>query len=319
MLEIVLALLGGYLVGDSIKKNVKLEDGGTTGAGSFASGGETKKKYTYVPQEEIASMTTFNDVDFENKDILNGAYIKGKRKFEDGGENMGNGGKTGEFDNIIKENRISEKEINLIKRRLNADSKDKSVENIVQHIWDEKPYLTEDQNKKGLEYLISHWKTPTGKERTNNPFRYREEEVLDTFESMQLSGFHDNSNYKQKPFYVPLYIVNGKEGSFEYYVDNKGINIVGEQGLEVSESYKAGGKTKKIVNIKQKGSQSGNPTKKLDLKHKAKPVGWRYKGNIYRKPSEKHIKEQLLLSPDERDIYFERRKDHSDINPKEKI
>ena len=148
---------------------------------------------------------------------------------------MAKGGGVGEFDDIMKENVITEKQINLIKRRLNANPKDASVEKIVNYIWDEKPMLTSDQNKKGLEYLMNLWKSPSGKERVNNPFGYREQDALENFESMQLSGFHDISRYGQKPFFVPLYIVNGKgDSSFEYYIDSSGVNIVGERGMQVS-------------------------------------------------------------------------------------
>ena len=73
-------------------------------------------------------------------------------------------------------------------------------------------------------------------------------------------------------------------------------------------SFKDGG------DVKQKGSQSGNPTRSLDKAQQAKPVGFRFRGNKYRRPSEQHIKQQLKLSPADRDIYFERRKDKSDYS-----
>jgi hypothetical protein len=49
-------------------------------------GGRTRGSYTYVPKEFIDTITTSNDVEFDNKDILDGTYIKGKnRKFALGG------------------------------------------------------------------------------------------------------------------------------------------------------------------------------------------------------------------------------------------
>ena len=59
------------------------EDGG-----EMADGGMMKKGgYTYVPKEFIDSITTSNDVEFDNSEILDGAYVKGRnRKFGDGGE-----------------------------------------------------------------------------------------------------------------------------------------------------------------------------------------------------------------------------------------
>jgi hypothetical protein len=75
-----------------------------------------------------------------------------------------------------------------------------------------------------------------------------------------------------------------------------------------------GGMMAKGGGVRQFGSQSGNPTRSADKVHQEKPVGWRFRGNKYRKPSQSHINQQLKLSPDERDIYFERRKDKSDYD-----
>jgi len=63
-------------------KAPKMEDGGM-----MAKGGRTRSgSYTYVPKEFIDTITTSNDVEFDNKDILDGTYIKGKnRKFALGG------------------------------------------------------------------------------------------------------------------------------------------------------------------------------------------------------------------------------------------
>ena len=44
-----------------------------------------RQRYTYIPNEEIAEITTFNDVTIEGKDLLDGAYAKGRRKYADGG------------------------------------------------------------------------------------------------------------------------------------------------------------------------------------------------------------------------------------------
>jgi len=60
----------------------RFEDGGMMKKGGVA----RSKKVTYVPQDEIESISTWNGVSFEGDDILDGAYIKGKnRKFAKGG------------------------------------------------------------------------------------------------------------------------------------------------------------------------------------------------------------------------------------------
>jgi len=56
--------------------------------GEMQDGGMMKRGgYTYVPKEYIDSITTSNDVEFDNSEILDGAYVRGRnRKFGDGGE-----------------------------------------------------------------------------------------------------------------------------------------------------------------------------------------------------------------------------------------
>jgi hypothetical protein len=44
-----------------------------------------KGRYTYIPKDEIAEVRTFNDVSFETDDLLDGAYVKGRKKFARGG------------------------------------------------------------------------------------------------------------------------------------------------------------------------------------------------------------------------------------------
>jgi hypothetical protein len=161
------------------------------------------------------------------------------RRMADGGEFMtdptfGNfqnqvfakGGGVSPFKNMMETNTITEKEINLIKLRMNNDKVDNFTQEAIDFIWDNSPQLTSDQNKKGIDYLRNLWKSPTGKERTNNPFGYREQDALETFEYFELRGFYDAGNRYRK-FYVPLYTCVGAETSFEYYISGGGINIVG--------------------------------------------------------------------------------------------
>ena len=135
-------------------------------------------------------------------------------------------GKVGEFKNIMENNIITEKEINLIKMRMNNNRVDETTQEVIDYIWDNSPELTPDQNKKGIDYLRNLWKSPTGKERTNNPFGYREQEALDTFQYFELRGFYDAGNYNNK-FYVPLYNCVGADSSFEYAFYGGKVNILG--------------------------------------------------------------------------------------------
>ena len=140
--------------------------------------------------------------------------------------NYAKGGKVGEFKNIMENNIITEKEVNLIKMRMNNNRVDETTQEVIDYIWDNSPQLTPDQNKKGIDYLRNLWKSPTGKVRTNNPFGYREQETLDTFEYFELRGFYDAGNYNNK-FYVPLYNCVGADSSFEYAFYGGKVNILG--------------------------------------------------------------------------------------------
>ena len=67
---------------------------------------------------------------------------------------------------------ITEQEINLLKNRsnkLNFDVWDYNIEDV---------QVTNEQMQKGFTWLVNLYKSPTGKERKNNPFGYREIEVI---------------------------------------------------------------------------------------------------------------------------------------------
>ena len=130
--------------------------------------------------------------------------------------------KTLDILNEIKEsNVITESQISILKRRGN-----KGEELEFSFIWDGEILVTDSQKQKGLDWLVNQWKTPTGKERINNPFGYRETEILENCSEIQFKGFYDNRNRQFKNL-IPLYCVHSYTDSFEYYVNHKGIQIVG--------------------------------------------------------------------------------------------
>ena len=129
--------------------------------------------------------------------------------------------KTEQLIAAIKEtNTITESQLNLLKRRMNNGEK---ID--VTFIWDGEIQLSPEQNKKGIEFLRDQWQTKTGKERKNNPFGYREQEVINNFTHFELAGFYDTARYGQRSFFIPLYRCCG-DGCFEYYY-NGTVNIVG--------------------------------------------------------------------------------------------
>ncbi len=87
--------------------------------------------------------------------------------------------------------------------------------------------LSDVQREKGRDWLLNLWKTPTGAERKNNPFGYREQRALENFDTIQLKGYYDAGNY-HRSYYIPLYDVYAKDGyGFEYYFNGGKISITG--------------------------------------------------------------------------------------------
>ncbi len=123
---------------------------------------------------------------------------------------------------------ISEREIALIGRRLNAKRELKEVAKIYQEAEAGEVEVSEEQAQKGYEWLMNEYKTPRGIERKNNPFGYREQEPLDSgLDHFTYDGHYDAGNMYHS-FYLPIYTFYGKDGgSFQYYVSGGQINIIG--------------------------------------------------------------------------------------------
>lgn len=117
---------------------------------------------------------------------------------------------------------LTERDVNLLKRRLN----DGSLKITQVHFPEDGFRLTKDQNDKGYRWLMNLWKSPTGRERSNSPYGYRETDILEKFEEIRLIDFYDAGNYIFH-FYVPFYEVIGNNNGFQYAVYGGKINILG--------------------------------------------------------------------------------------------
>lgn len=116
---------------------------------------------------------------------------------------------------------ITEQELLLLKRR--ASSGDGYADTIT---GDDEIELSPEQIEKGYAWLMNQWKSPAGKERKNNPFGYREQDVLEGQSlTMYFDQFYNPSRYSD--FYVPVYTVSSSNGSFQYYVNDGEVNIIG--------------------------------------------------------------------------------------------
>ena len=170
-------------------------------------------------------------------------------KLEDGGM-MAKGGKmTKLLEKLQNTNTISESEILLIKSRLNKGNLDSETQEVVDFINENYLSITPEQTKKGYDFLMSAYKTPSGKEKSNTPFSNREKSALDTFEEFQFVGFINVGKG-----YVPLYAVIGKMGSFEYYYDFNKINIYAEKGGMMAK----GGRLKSAI-MRDRAYKSNEP------------------------------------------------------------
>lgn len=86
--------------------------------------------------------------------------------------------------------------------------------------------ISDSQARQGLAWLLNLWKTPAGKERKNHPFGWREIRTLETFEAFYLIDYYDNGN-RYFSHFVPVYRVEGSEGSFDYLVKDGTAYIIG--------------------------------------------------------------------------------------------
>ena len=127
--------------------------------------------------------------------------------------------------NSVKANKgfISERDILTLKSRLNKGG-DAWTE--ADAIFDSFPEIkiTPEQSEKGLLWLKDKLETPKGRERKNNPFGYREEQIIRNFERFTLCDFMNIGRFL--PFYVPVYTIIGNGGqSFSYYVEGGQIRF----------------------------------------------------------------------------------------------
>lgn len=124
---------------------------------------------------------------------------------------------------------ITEKQINLIGRRLNNQKElGEELTKLSELAQEGDLEVEEEQALKGFKWLLNLYKTPRGVIRKNNPYGYREMEALDS----GLKGFtydgHFNAGNYSFSWYAPIYTFIGKNNtSFQYYVRGGEIVIIG--------------------------------------------------------------------------------------------
>lgn len=123
---------------------------------------------------------------------------------------------------------ITNQQVNHMFKILNDGNKElaTAVRNVFQATDFEGVKLTDEQSLKGFYWLKNLWVTPTGAERKNNPFGYREQDALKDFDRCELSDYYNIGMYHAH--YVPVYDVYSKTGYvFQYYVQGGEVQIIG--------------------------------------------------------------------------------------------
>jgi hypothetical protein len=124
----------------------------------------------------------------------------------------------------------SKKQQDMIFKILNNAGNDElkaEIKNIFNNSDFEGLLLSDEQNEQARTWLLDQWLTPTGNERKNNPFGYREQSAIENFSHCTLKGYYDAGNYYHS-YFIPMYDVYTKDGyGFEYYVNGGTIHITG--------------------------------------------------------------------------------------------
>ena len=123
------------------------------------------------------------------------------------------------FADIRERGMMTEREMNLLKRRFNADGKDSMDYSLNEEL--DGGYgipLTAEQGAKGLRWLQRE------AHKRNTVCSYREIDIIDNAKptDFKFIRFENVSNRCQSPWFVPVFSLNG----MDYYV-NDGLQIVG--------------------------------------------------------------------------------------------
>lgn len=110
------------------------------------------------------------------------------------------------IENVLSNRVITEREILLLKKRANNSDNEAAI---FYPGCDTEIEVTEEQSAKVFAWLMNLYKTPTEKERKNNPFGYRE---IDNYkgERFQFVGFYNNGN-RWRDYYIPIYSLCGMD------------------------------------------------------------------------------------------------------------
>lgn len=126
------------------------------------------------------------------------------------------------FDEFKGKQRLTESEVNLLKRRLNDGKVD------IRRVRKSGYALYPAQIAKGLKWLHGLHYTSRGAVRVNSPLGYREARILDASTTMRLMQFMNIQSHRSaRPFFVPVYTVVSPSQNFDYYLAGGVVHIIG--------------------------------------------------------------------------------------------
>lgn len=124
---------------------------------------------------------------------------------------------------IKDHNLITEKEINLIKNRLNNDKIDA---NSIPFMFDpnlDLP-LENSQVMKGLNWIKNYFFMKNGQLRSTHSLHSEVTEIIKNAETVTFAGYSDQSNQCRK-YYTPMYTVKHGSTSVTYYMNGGSVKF----------------------------------------------------------------------------------------------
>ena len=117
------------------------------------------------------------------------------------------------YDEIAERGIITEREVNLVKRRMN----NYGDVLIKRKVFANGPLkLTPEQNKKGIDWLLNLYKTPTGRIRKNNPFNKKQAAILENFKEHKLISYRDMGTFFMN--WYPVYRIYSTHWRYFDYI-----------------------------------------------------------------------------------------------------
>lgn len=134
---------------------------------------------------------------------------------------------TQKYKDILKSGKIGEQELISLRSYLGSSKISNEDRDMLLELVYKKPLkLTKDHQQKGIDWLISQYKTPAGKLKSSSPFGFRETSILENWKEAELGSLQNTSTFGK--YYTPIYTIIGKDGnSFDYMMEGGKINIVG--------------------------------------------------------------------------------------------